>query len=354
MTQTPHDRSVARTTSIVIAVVLVVAFGLLVVYEIRRVLVWIAIAAFFAVATTPAAGWLERHLRWCRRWLATLIVFVALLAVLAGLVTLFVLPLVREGSEFVQQLPQMVRDARAGRGPVGSLLNRYHIVQWAEQHREQVQTYVTGLGSTTVSLVRVAATTILAVLTIFVLSYLMVLQGPRLVGGLVSAFPTHVAMRIQRVAHQCARSITGYITGNLLISIVCGTLTYVVLLVVGVPFAGLIALFVAIADLIPLVGATLGAVVAVLAALVTSVPAAIIVLVFFVVYQQAENHLLQPIILSRTVKLNPLTVLVSILIGVELAGILGALLAIPVASTIQIVASDLWSNRRTSNAEPVD
>jgi predicted PurR-regulated permease PerM len=120
-----------------------------------------------------------------------------------------------------------------------------------------------------------------------------------------------------------------------------------------VPFAGLIALFVAIADLIPLVGATLGAVVAVLAGFAQSVTAGIILIIFFVVYQQLENHLLQPVIFARTVQLNPLTVLVAILLAVEVAGILGALLAIPVAGIIQIVARDIWDTRQGRlKAEP--
>jgi predicted PurR-regulated permease PerM len=122
-------------------------------------------------------------------------------------------------------------------------------------------------------------------------------------------------------------------------------------MILGVPFAGLIALFVAIADLIPLVGATLGAAVAILAGFTESVTAGIVLIVFFVAYQQLENHLLQPLVFARTVKLNPLTVLIAILIAVELAGILGALLAIPIAGTIQIVARDLWHGRRTG-ADP--
>jgi predicted PurR-regulated permease PerM len=120
----------------------------------------------------------------------------------------------------------------------------------------------------------------------------------------------------------------------------------VVLAVMDVPYAGLIALFVGLADLIPLVGATLGAVIATAAAFVGSTTAGIVVLVFFVLYQQLENHLLQPLIFARTVKLNPLTVLVAILIAVELAGILGALLAIPVAGILQILARDIWDTRR--------
>jgi predicted PurR-regulated permease PerM len=114
----------------------------------------------------------------------------------------------------------------------------------------------------------------------------------------------------------------------------------------GVPFAGLIALFVGLVDLIPLVGATIGGVIAVLAAFIHSVPAGIVVLAVFLVYQQLENHLLQPVIYGRTVKLNPLTVIVAILIAAELAGVLGALLAIPLASIIQVVARDVWDHRR--------
>jgi predicted PurR-regulated permease PerM len=174
----------------------------------------------------------------------------------------------------------------------------------------------------------------------------MVLEGPKAIEGATSLFSAGRGERIRKVGADCARTITGYITGNLLISVICGVATYVVLLVLGVPFAGLIALFVAVADLIPLIGATLGAVVAGIAGFVDSIQSGVIVVVFFVVYQQVENHLLQPLILSRTVKVDPLTVLIAILIGVELAGILGALLAIPVAGVIQIVLRDIWDHRR--------
>ena len=346
------DRSVARSAAIVIGMVLVTALGLLLIYEIQRVLIWILIAAFFATALNPTVDWLERRVPWCRRWLATLVVFLIVFAILGGLVSLFVLPLIHEGSQLADQLPGLVRDARAGRGPVGDLLQRFHVLQWVQQHRDQIQSYAGGVGGTTLSIVKSAATTIAGIVTIFVLAYLMVLEAPIVLRTAVAPFSERRAERIRRIGTACARSITGYITGNLLISVICGVLTYVVLLVLGVPFAGLIALFVAIADLIPLVGATLGAVVGVLAGFTQSVPAGIVVLVFFVVYQQVENHLLQPLILSRTVKLNPLTVLVSILIGVELAGILGALLAIPIAGMVQIIVRDIWDSRHP--AAPVN
>jgi len=181
--------------------------------------------------------------------------------------------------------------------------------------------------------------------TVLVLAYLMVLEGPRIVDGFINLFPSTRGERIRRVAGDCAKSVTGYLSGNLLISIICASLTYVVLLIAGVPFAGLIALFVGIADLVPLVGATIGGAVAVLAGFIHSVPAGIAVLVFFVLYQQLENHLLQPVIFARTVKVDPLTVIIAILVGVELVGILGALLAIPVASMVQVILRDVWDHR---------
>jgi predicted PurR-regulated permease PerM len=131
-------------------------------------------------------------------------------------------------------------------------------------------------------------------------------------------------------------------TGNLVISAIAGTLTYIVLWIMGVPYKGVVALFVAFADLIPLVGATLGAIVAIAVAALHSLPAALVVLVFFVVYQQAENHLLQPVIMSRTVQLSALTVTIAILLGVELLGFLGALLAIPVAGILHVIGRDLY------------
>jgi predicted PurR-regulated permease PerM len=349
---TQSARTPARITLTVIGMVLLTLLVLFLVYETRRVLTWVVIAAFFATALHPAVSWVERRVTWMRRWLSTLLVFLVVFLVLAGLVTLFVVPLVNETSHFVDQLPAVIRDTRAGRGPLGGLVNRFHLRQYAEQHSDQIRAYLTGLGSPTLAFLRGAATTVAGIITIFVLSYLMVLQAPRLVDGFISLFDPPHAARIRRVGRECARTITGYITGNLLISVICGLLTYVVLLVLGVPFAGLIALFVAIADLIPLVGATLGALVAVLAGFFHSLTAGIVVIVFFIVYQQLENHLLQPVILSRTVQLDPLTVLVSILIAAELAGILGALLAIPVAAMIQIIAREVWRERRARRSPP--
>ncbi|WP_433304873.1 AI-2E family transporter [Actinoplanes sp. CA-030573] len=337
---------VARRTLVVIGLVLATLLVLYLMRVTSQVLTWILIAGFFAVALHPAVNWVQRRVAFGKRWLATLLVFLVAVVALGGLATLFIVPLIREGANVVHDFPKIIEDARAGRGPVGGLIERYHLLEYAQRNADKFRQYASGLGAPTLMLLRGAATSVAGLVTIIVLAYLMVLEAPKIVQGFLALFDDRRAERISRVGHDCAKTITGYITGNLLISIICGSLTFAVLAVLGVPYAGLIALFVGIADLIPLAGATIGAVVATLAAFVQSTTAGIVVIVFFVLYQQLENHLLQPLIFARTVKVNPLTVLIAILIAVELAGILGALLAIPVAGILQIIARDIWDTRR--------
>jgi predicted PurR-regulated permease PerM len=335
-----------RTILATIGLVLATALLLYIVMQTQRVLTWIVVGAFFAVALYPLVGWAERRLfRGRRRALATFLVFLVVFLALGGIIAAFVVPLAQEGARFAGQLPDLIDQARTGRGPVGHLLQRTHALQYVQDNQDRIKAFATGLTTPAAGVLRGIATGIAGTVTVFVLAYLMVLEGRKVVDGSLNVFAPGTAERIRRVGADCARSVTGYLSGNLFISVVCGALTYVVLLISGVPFAGLIALFVGIADLVPLVGATIGGVVATAAGFIHSVPAGIAVLVFFVLYQQLENHLLQPLVFSRTVKLNPLTVIIAILIAAELAGILGALLAIPVASMIQVILRDVWNHR---------
>jgi predicted PurR-regulated permease PerM len=335
-------RTILATIGLILATVVAVLF----VWRVEQVLVWMLIALFFTVALYPLVDFVQRRMTWCKRSLATLVVFLVVLLVLGGLLTAFAVPLATQGTELASQLPTIINDARAGRGPVGDLLERTNALEFVQNNEARISAFATSLGTPALNLLRGLGTGIVAAVTIFVLAYLAVLEGPKVVEGTLALFAPQRAERIRRVTRDCARTVTGYISGNLLISAICGTLTYAVLKFSGVGFAALIALFVAIADLIPLVGATLGAVVATIAGFLHSVPAGIAVLIFFIVYQQLENHLLQPLIFARTVKLNPLAVLVAILLATELAGILGALLAIPVAGIIQVVLRDVWDHRR--------
>ena len=333
---TAEDRSVARRAMIVIGLVLVTMCGLALIWATRRVLIWVLIAAFFAVALKPLVDGLERRLV-RRRTLATLLVFLAAFGLLAALAALIVLPLLNEVGRFADRAPELLRETRAGRGPIGEVLERLRLREYANAHSGQIQRYGAQLSQPAVGLIRGVLQTVAGLLTVIVLAYLMVLEAPKIIAGTLALVGDDSAPRLRRIGRDASRTITGYLSGNLLISVICGGLTFVVLFVTGVPFAGVIALLVAIADLIPLVGATLGAIIAAGAGFLHSPAAGIVVLVFFVVYQQVENHLLQPVIMSRAVRLNPLTVLVSVLLAAELAGLVGALLAIPAAGIGQIL-----------------
>jgi predicted PurR-regulated permease PerM len=344
--QRGRERVPVRTIAASIGLVLATVVALFLLVEVRRTLIWLVVAAFFAVALYPVVNWLENRLTWCRRSVATLAVYLLVFLVLGGLIAAFAVPVAHQSTTFADQLPGLINDAKAGRGPVGSLLERTNALQYVQQNQDRIREMASGLTTPAAGVLRGVATGIAGAVTIFVLSYLMVLEGPKITETTLNLLSPQHRDRARRVTTDCAKSVTGYISGNLLISVICGVLTYIVLKVMGVPFAGLISLFVAIVDLIPLVGATLGAVVATIAGFIHSVPAGIVLIIFFVEYQQLENHLLQPVILSRTVKLNPLTVLVAILVFVELAGVLGALLAIPVAGIVQVIIRDVWDHRR--------
>lgn len=333
-----------RTILATIGLVLGTIAGILMVRELGRVLAWLAVAAFFAVVLTPAVDWLER--RRIRRSLATVIVFLVGIGVVAGLLYAFIRPIANRADSFVERLPEFVEDARDGRGPVGRLVQRYDIDEYVEENQERLQEAIRNAGAPALDIVRSVANTLFALLTILVLTFLMLLEGPHICQGVVNMIDEHRRDRVRLVAADCAKAVTGYVAGNLLISVIAGLTTFAFLTLIGVPFSGALGLWVAFTDLIPLVGATLGAIPTVAIAFVHSTPAGIAALIFYIVYQQIENHFLQPTVMSRTVNLNPLAVLVSVLAGVELFGVLGALLAIPVAGVIQVIGRDLWDERR--------
>jgi predicted PurR-regulated permease PerM len=179
----------------------------------------------------------------------------------------------------------------------------------------------------------------------------MLLEGPSWVEQAYALAPPDSQPRWRALGHELYRIIGGYVSGNLLISLIAGTAATLVMLALDVPFALALGLVVAILDLIPLAGATLGAVIVTLVALTVSVTTGIVVLAFFVIYQQLENHLLQPLVYGRTVQISPLFALISVLIGAEVAGVIGALGAIPIAASLRAILID-WRKHRSTVEVP--
>jgi predicted PurR-regulated permease PerM len=341
-----------RTILAVVAVVAVSYGAFLLLKELTRVIAWLVVAGFFTIVLAPAVDLLVRRFH-LRRGLATAVVFIVGLAAVVGLLYAFIRPVVKEVSAFVDDLPTLVEDAQEGRGWVGDLVDRYDLDQYLEDNQDRIDEAISGASSPALGFLRSLFNGLLALLTILVLTVLMLMRGPELCNGVLALVSPQHRDRVRVVASDAAKAVSGYMLGNLLISIVAGVSTYVFLVIAGVEYAEVLALWVAFADLIPLVGATLGAIPTIGVAFLHSVPAGIAAVIFYIVYQQFENHVLQVTIMSRTVDVNPLTVLVSVLIGVELFGFVGALLAIPIAGVIQVVVRNLYDERRGRfKAEP--
>jgi predicted PurR-regulated permease PerM len=340
-----------RTVLSLLATIVAVAVVLEVIWIARHVLTWILISLFLALALNPAVEWLQRHgIR--RRGAAAAVTFVLALAFFVAIGFTFVPTLVHQVNEFVQKLPDYVHDVTHGRGRLGFLETKYHIQERIESAvKKGGATKVLGLSGVAVSVAKGVITIVLATVTIVFMTFFMLLEGPAWVERFYGLLPERSQPRWRKVGHDIYRTVGGYVTGNLLISLIAGGLTTFVLLIMGVPYAVALGLIVAILDLIPLAGATIAAILIGTVAFLHSIPAGIVVVVFFVIYQQVENHLLQPVIYGRTVQLSPLAVLISILIGAELAGILGALAAIPVAGSIQVLIVD-WLQHRHKRAAP--
>ncbi len=339
-----------KTILVSIALVVATLVGLYLVVLLGRIWTLLGVALFFAVLFTPPVDFVCRNLR-VSKGLSTAIVLLVTTGVLAGLLYAFIQPLVDQTRHFVDNFPEYVADAREGRGPVGELVRRYELDRRIEENRERIDEALRNAGGSAVDVARRVFAGIISTLTVVVLSVLMILYGPDLLTGALAVMPPRRRERVRAVAVDCARAVTGYAMGNLLISVVAGTVTFIALSVFGVPFKGVLALFVAFTDLIPLVGATLGAIPTIFVSFLHSTAAGIGMLIVYIVYQQFENHVLQVSIMSRTVHINQLVVLVSVLIGVELLGFLGALLAIPVAGVLQVIARDLWDERTGQRKE---
>ena len=351
----PEVRVVAvrpRTIFVVLGIAVLVGLGLFLVLQAWHVLTWILIAALLAAALNPAVEAFER--RGLARLPAASIVFGIALLVLTAIGFLVVPPLVSQVTDFVNAVPDLIDDITAGRGPFGWLQDDYQIVDRIRAAIEkQGVGGVLGLGEPVLDVVRSVVTAVVGAITIIFLTFFMLLEGPRTIRGVLGMIPEHTRPRYERVGRDIYQAISGYVTGNLLISLIAGVLATAVLFAVGSEFAVALGLLVAILDLIPLAGATLAAIIASTVILIeTNWVRCLIVIAFFIAYQQFENHVLQPLVYGRTVQLSPLAVLCAVLVGAQLAGILGALLAIPVAGSLLAIGREILQYRHDTVADP--
>ena len=335
-----------RAILVVLGIILAGIVLIAVVQAAKGILIWIFVAIFLALALNPGVEWLLAHgVR--RRGFAVGITFVGAIVIISAIAATIIPTLVDQVNEFVDAVPGYFEDLTRGRGPLGFLEREYQITERVREALEEGGAgRLLGFSGTALAITKGVVTAVIATVTIAFLTLFMLLEGPTWVERFYSLLPEEQQPRWRSVGDEVYRTIGGYVTGNLVISVIAGIVSTAFLLLLDVPYAVALGLLVALLDLIPLAGATIAAIVVTTVAFLDSTTSGIIVLIFFVLYQQLENHVLQPVVYGRTVQLSPLAVLIAVLIGAELAGVVGALAAIPVAGTIQVVLRDWLKHRR--------
>jgi predicted PurR-regulated permease PerM len=346
-----------RAILVTVAVVVVTYMAGKLLYRLRDVVLLMAVSGFVALLLNPLVVSLQRW-KVPRRGFAVAIVTFWAVLVFVGLAIAFGYPLIHSATHLADQLPSYVNQAESGRGWIGQLIRRYHVLPWVQHNSAKIASFAQSLGKPALALGKGAVSLLVALGTIFFLVLLLLLEGPKMRSWILANMTSERAVRVTRVSAQVNHAVTGYMAGNLLTSVIAGAVVFVTLLVLGVPFPFLWALWVALVDFLPMIGGALAGIPTVLFATTHSLTAGIVTLIVFLAYTQIENHVLNPVVMSKTVQINPLLVLISILVAASIGswigglfgGFVAALLAIPAAGAGQVIVSELW--RDTAPPEP--
>ena len=359
--KTDQQLKVSISTETIIKAIVLAALSVVVldiIGNLTHQLTLIGVSAFLALALNPIVSKLTRRLPSKSRPRATAVAYLAVLSVLIAFLMLVVPPLVRQTTDFIEDVPQTLEDVKGQDTAIGRAVRRYNLDEqiddfssnWAKRSDNW-----TGPVLDTAS--RIGGT-LVSIITVLVLTFMMLIEGPLWFERILSLQPASKRDKLRELAGRMYKVVTGYVNGQVLIAAIAAGFALVALLIGNAVFdasinavamAGIIFIF----GLIPMFGNILGATLVVLVSLTTSAPLAATMAIYFLIYQQIENATLQPYIQARSNQLTPLTVFVAARIGVGVAGILGALAAIPIAGCLRILLEE-WLDRRMPSLESVE
>jgi predicted PurR-regulated permease PerM len=344
-------RSVVEILAMILGVIALVGF----VSVAWGAITFVLIALLVALALNPAVEFfVSRGLR--RGWAAGLVFLLALLAVgLLGLV--LIPPLVTQVSHFIDALPGTLDQLSKGHGPLGFLERKFHVVQEANKllSSKSLGSTASGVAGSGVGVALAAAGTVIGLVVIAFMTFFMLLEGPTWVERLMSLLPESVEPRCRRIGAGISRTVSGFVAGNLLASLLAGAITTAVFFVAGLPYPIPLGVLVGFLDLLPIFGAFIALVIVAAVAFAHGIVTGLIVTGVVFIYHQVEVYYLRPIIYGRMIELSPLAILVAATIGTEVAGPLGAIASIPVGGAIQLVlveVLDARNERRGANRRP--
>lgn len=327
------------------------------VWKLWAALMIIAISLFLALALNPPVSVLSRRLPGQSRILATALAYLVVLSVLGAFIYVALPPVIDQTVKFVNALPQYVQDLSERRGVVSDIINRYGLQEELNQlvsgAQQQAASLAGGIGSSVVNGVSTILGGVVTLITVLVLTFLMLIEGPRWMDRLWNLYSSDERLeRHKRLVAKMYKVVSGYVNGQVVVAAIAAVAGLATLLIMTnffnvsseavIPLAGIIF----ITDLVPMIGATIGAIIVGLVLLFNDPASVLVFALYFLVYQQIENNFIQPLVQSRTVALSALSVFVAVILGISLLGIVGGIVAIPVAGCIRVVAIDYLQHRK--------
>lgn len=350
------------TILVTMAFAVTVYLTALLLYRLRDIVTLMLVGSFVALVLNPQVAALQRW-KVPRRGSAVALVTLWSTLLFIGLTLAFGYPLVNAVSHFANALPSYVDKAQHGRGWLGHLIRRYHIQAWAQRNSPQLVSFAESLGKPALAIGKGAVSVLASLAATFAFVVLLLLEAPKIRVALLGAMHPERADRYTQIGRTIERAISGFVLGDLLTSLIAGVVIFVTLAVLSVPYALLLGLWVALVDFLPQIGGALAGIPTVLFALGHSLFAGVVTASVFLLYTFIENHILNPVVMSQTVKVNPLVVMVAVLVGADIGvwmggvfgGFVAILLAVPVAATIQVLVREVWRETapRTGAGPPV-
>jgi len=342
----PAVMEISISTRTVIRVIALLMAATLLVVAIKmssHALVLIGTAIFLGLALNAPVRWLSTHLPGKKRGnrkLATVISVLVILAALIGFVWAIVPPVAKQSGSFISNVPQLISDIRNNDTTVGKFVTRYKLQSQITKYSTELTSRLGTIGSSALSTVSSVGSSIFAIVTVLVLTIMVLLEGPTWVALGYEIIPKNKRSHAKKLADSMLRVIQGYVNGQVLLAAMAAILIVPVFFIMGVSYPIALMFIVFICGLIPMVGHSVGAIICTIIALFTSLPAALVVLGYYILYQQIENYAVQPKVQSNSTNMSPLLVFVAVLLGASFGGLLGALVSIPIMGCVRILIID--------------
>ena len=349
VTITISNRTIARAIVWVFLAILAYKF----IGRVIHPLILIFISLFLALALNPAVGWMSRRLRIKSRVRATAAAYLTAILILAAFLALIIPPLVTQTRDFIKDVPALAADFQTQDSSLARAARKYNLDEKLTRGAKDFASNYSDFGSTVLDTGKRIVSTVVSLLVVLVLTFMMLVEGPRWLQLFWGNVEAKKRARYQRIAHRMYRAVTGFVNGQVILAAVAGAFALVALEISSrildvsintIALAGIVAVL----GIIPLFGNPIAATIVVLVCLLSSPALALVMLAYFLIYFFFQNHTFQPYLQSRLSELTPLTVFIAAIIGVGFGGFLGAIIAIPAASAVKILLEDHFGNRKSA------